>query len=105
VNPEFFSVVPRSQATLAGLLVSAAFWSGASAAQPIPQTVPPVAAHAPTSFQSAMDGYKRFTDEKPVNWKAANETTSKIGGWRAYAKEAAEPSPAPAASPASAAKP
>ena len=31
-----------------------------------------------------------FADEEAVPWKQANETVYRRGGWRAYAKEAAE---------------
>ena len=50
-------------------------------------------------FQSALEGYKPYTEEKTVNWKAANDTTAQIGGWRAYAKEAAQTSPTQSAVP------
>ncbi|MFM9902257.1 MAG: hypothetical protein ACKVOT_14695 [Polaromonas sp.] len=46
-------------------------------------------------FQSAFEGYQPHTDDKPADWKAANDTTARIGGWRAYAKEAAAPAVAP----------
>lgn len=41
-------------------------------------------------FRSALDGYQPYTEEKPIPWKEANETVYRRGGWRAYAKEAAE---------------
>ena len=71
--------------------------------------LPSLAAHAqpapkPPAFQSAFEGYQPYTDDKPVDWKAANDTTARIGGWRAYAKEAAAPAPA-APPPADPAKP
>lgn len=44
---------------------------------------------APAPFQSTLEGYKPYTEEKMVNWRLANDTTARIGGWRAYAKEAA----------------
>ncbi len=50
---------------------------------------------APDKFQSALTGYKPYTEEKTGNWKEANETTARIGGWRAYAKEAAQTEPDP----------
>ncbi len=53
-----------------------------TAAQPAPP--PPV-------FQSAFEGYQPYTDDKTVDWKAANDTTARIGGWRAYAREASAP--------------
>ena len=62
-------------------------------------------AAAPVGFQSVLEGYKPYTDEKTVNWKAANDTTAQIGGWRAYAKEAAQPSPAQGTTPANTTKP
>ena len=36
---------------------------------------------------SAFKGYKPYTDESTGNWKAANDTTARIGGWREYAKQ------------------
>lgn len=63
------------------------------------QTAPaPPFAPQPPGFQSALDSYQPYTDDKTVDWKAANDTTARIGGWRAYAKEAA--APASAAKPA-----
>lgn len=40
-------------------------------------------------YNSAMEGYRAFSDEKPTPWRAANATVDQRGGWRAYAKEAA----------------
>ena len=54
-----------------------------SSTTPAPQASPPAA------FRSAMDGYRPFSDEKQIPWKEANETVRQVGGWRAYAKEAA----------------
>lgn len=48
---------------------------------------------APAPFRSALDGYRPFSDEKQIPWKEANETVRQVGGWRAYAKEAAAPAP------------
>ena len=42
----------------------------------------------PAPYRSALDGYKAYTDEKIIDWKQANDTTGRIGGWREYAKEA-----------------
>jgi len=46
---------------------------------------------------SAFTGYRRQAEPAPIGWRDANDTVTRIGGWRAYAREAAEPS-APAAS-------
>ena len=72
------------------------------------QTAPaPPSAPQPPGFQSALDSYQPYTDDKTVDWKAANDTTARIGGWRAYAKEAAAPASAakPEAAPTAPAKP
>ena len=53
---------------------------------------PPSASQTPASqpgaYRSAFESYKPYTDEATGDWKALNATTAKIGGWRAYAKEA-----------------
>lgn len=38
---------------------------------------------------SVFSNYQTFVDEPIANWKSANDTVARIGGWRAYAKEAA----------------
>lgn len=58
------------------------------------QTATGTTAAAPPAFSSALAGYQPYTDEKIVSWKQANDNTARIGGWRAYAREAAEPTPA-----------
>ncbi len=45
---------------------------------------------APGGYRSALEGYQPYSEEKIVPWREANDTVGKIGGWRAYAKEAAE---------------
>lgn len=52
-----------------------------------------------------MEGYKPYTEEKTGNWKAANDTTAQIGGWRTYAKEAAQTSAAQNTAPTNPANP
>ena len=88
MNTRFF----MAACGLASLLGMAAHAQPAAgpAAPPTPQ---------PLAFQSALQGYQPYTDDKIGNWKAANDTTARIGGWRAYAKEASAPAatPAPAA--------
>jgi hypothetical protein len=46
---------------------------------------------ASLTFKSTLDQYKSYTDEKVTSWKAANDEVGRIGGWRAYLKEANEP--------------
>jgi hypothetical protein len=48
-----------------------------------------------TPHESAFKAYRRLGDTQPTPWKQANETVERIGGWRAYAREA-DPARAPA---------
>lgn len=53
------------------------------------QTKTPEAAPA-LPYRSALEGYRPYGEIKMMPWSEANDTVGKIGGWRAYAKEAAE---------------
>lgn len=44
-------------------------------------------------YRSSLAGYRVISDEKLRPWKETNATVGRIGGWRAYAKEAQEPEP------------
>ena len=52
-----------------------------------------------TPYRSAFEGYRPHTDEAIANWKAANDTTARIGGWREYAKQAQQPDNTPTSPP------
>lgn len=79
---------------LAAVPLLAASTLFAQAAAPArPSTAPAPQGSAPAAFRSAMDGYRPFSDEKQTPWKEANETVRQVGGWRAYAKEAAAAAP------------
>ena len=43
-----------------------------------------------------MSGYRPLAEAPVGSWKEANERVNRIGGWRAYAREAAQPASAPA---------
>ncbi len=47
-------------------------------------------------YRSALSGYQVWKDEPATGWREANDLSGRIGGWRAYAKEARQPDPAPA---------
>lgn len=73
--------------------VLAAAQSGATPA--VPQPV----------YRSVFEGYRAFTDEPVRPWRETNETVGRIGGWRAYAREAQSGDARPAAAGASAPTP
>ena len=70
----------------------------AAAAGPPPASLRALADAGPPAYRSALEGYQAYTDEKMLDWAQANNTVARIGGWRAYAKEASQ-SQAPADSP------
>ena len=112
MNTHHFFIAPTRAAALAvQAVLAAALWATGALAQPSPSPnltpAPPLSEAAPASFKSATEGYQPYTDEATINWKAANDTVAQIGGWRAYAKEAAAATEAatPASKPASVAKP
>ncbi len=47
------------------------------------------------TFRSVLDRYRAFngnaTSEQVPSWRAANDTVARIGGWRAYLREAQRP--------------
>jgi hypothetical protein len=60
----------------------------------------PVAAPATATYRSAFEDYRPFADETATPWRETNDTVGRIGGWKAYARQAREAAaaPAPAAS-------
>ena len=46
-------------------------------------------------YVSVMAQYQAYAEQAPTPWPQANATVQGIGGWRAYAREAASPTPAP----------
>lgn len=68
--------------------------SGAKADPLDARTAVPALVH-----QSAFAAYRAHTEAVPIGWKQANDTVNRIGGWRAYAREAAETNAPPASAP------
>lgn len=70
----------------AAIVTAALSLSGTSIAAPDPtdekNIVPPVL------YQSPFRDYRPLGEDKPIPWKAANDEVARIGGWRAYAKQA-----------------
>jgi hypothetical protein len=89
-----------------------AFWlalfATTTCAAAMAQQAPPPGASpatAPAPYRSAFEGYQRFAEEKLAPWKESNDTVGKVGGWRAYAREASEGTAKPAAPSAPSATP
>lgn len=74
---------------IGGLLAVLAWHSHAQATQPDPSganVVPPV------TYQSPLHSYRGFEHQAPGDWREANATVGRIGGWQAYAAEVWEAS-------------
>lgn len=41
-------------------------------------------------YTSVFKNYQPYSEEEIIPWKQANATVERIGGWKAYAKEAAQ---------------
>lgn len=68
-----------------------------------PDPLDPAAAVPPPDYVSSLRPDRRAAPDKPLSWREANDTVARIGGWRAYTREARQPEPAPAAASAPAA--
>lgn len=87
-------------AGLAALLSATAMAQSAPRADPLDAK----AATAPLVYRSAFTGYKQLAGESAaLAWREANDAAFRIGGWRAYAREAAASAPSPVLAPAPAA--
>ena len=55
-----------------------------------PDPADPNTAIPATVYVSPFSDYRPLGEDKNTGWKDANDTVGKIGGWRAYAREAAD---------------
>ena len=101
---QFFSHSPRGSRTGALLAATLLLSVGASHSQVTHDhsaASPPAAKAAtgsmatptgsPLAFESTLSRYKPITDQKLGSWREANDTVTRIGGWRSYLKEAQAP--------------
>jgi hypothetical protein len=79
-------------AALFALLTAAQAQPSAKAARPDP--LDPKASVTTLRYESSFARYRLLGEEKPVSWRDANDTVTRIGGWRVYARAAA-PASAP----------
>ena len=82
-------------AACSGALQAAA--QTAASARPAPADPLDATAAVPAPrYTSAFARFQSGDADKPVSWREANDTVTRIGGWRAYAREAQQPEAAPA---------
>lgn len=59
----------------------------------------------PQTYESTFAHYRRLGDEQVKSWREVNDAVLRAGGWRFYAREAAEPGSTPTATSPSSAPP
>lgn len=74
---------------IGGLLAVLAWHSHAQSPRPDPSGT---AAVPPVTYQSPLQSYRAFQPQTPDDWREANDTVGRIGGWQAYAAEVWEAS-------------
>ncbi len=88
------SLVRRSTALRS--LVAALIWLPA-VAMGRPDPLDPAAPVPPLTHTSALTTAPSLSETPVGSWREANDTVNRIGGWRAYAREAKEPEAPPPA--------
>jgi hypothetical protein len=90
-------------AALAMLAASAPVHGQAEVAVPRPDPLQASAPVPPVVYRPVLASYRRAGELSVGSWREANDTVTRIGGWRVYTREAHAPEPpasAPAARPA-----
>ena len=77
-----------------GVAAVAATLAFAAPATAGPDPLDPKAPVPALHYTSTLKRHAPATADKPVPWREANETVTRIGGWRAYAREAQASQPA-----------
>ena len=68
-----------------------------------PDPLDPKASIPALTYQSSFSQYRRLDDGKLISWREANDTVTRIGGWRVYARETQQPDADATAKPAASA--
>ena len=88
---------------LPAVLTALTVQAQAAAPSSRPDPLDPQARIPTLSYQSSFAAYRRLDDGQLISWRDANDTVSRIGGWRVYAREAQQPDAAAAAAPSASA--
>lgn len=83
---------PIRPALLPALLLWLCGPAFAQTARPAPDD--PRAPVPAVQYQSPLAGYRAHAEPDVGSWRAANERVGQVGGWKAYAREAAQTQPA-----------
>ena len=89
----------RRSTALRGLVAALICLPAVAAARPDP--LDPAAPVPPLTHASALTAAPSLSETPVGSWREANDTVNRIGGWRAYAREAAAAVAPPPSAPAS----
>jgi hypothetical protein len=78
-----------ARAMTSGLLLVSGLAGSPALAQPLPTAAP--SAPPTLTYRSAFERYKPAANPDSADWREANDRVGRIGGWRVYAREAAQP--------------
>lgn len=82
----------RLRGIAAATLIASASTAGfaqTKSATPAASAATAAPARPASGYQSAFDGYRPFSEQKMLSWRESNDLVGRIGGWQAYAREAA----------------
>ena len=82
--------LPRYAVALAVLVVTQAHAQSDKVSQ---DPGDPRAAVPSVQYRSVFEKYRPLGNDKVGDWKAANDTVGRIGGWKVYAQESQEAAP------------
>jgi|CXWL01.1.fsa_nt_gi hypothetical protein len=81
----------RTGIALCAAFAALAAWVPVAGAQNTPDPADPAAVVPSATYRSSFSGYRRMADEPVADWRTSNDAVARIGGWRAYAREAQAP--------------
>jgi hypothetical protein len=81
----------HAPAAFASLWLAACLSAMAQPATPRPDPLDARAAVPAPDYRSSLAAYRRAGEAPPVGWREANDNVTRIGGWRAYTREAQQP--------------
>lgn len=80
---------PKSSViALCAVFSAFASWVPVAGAQNASDPSDPAESVPAATYRSPFAGYRKMGDEPVADWRASNDEVARIGGWRAYAREA-----------------